>query len=250
MATCQHIADFLWKLRGQRPEVVAALLSVAAANGFFHVWLTTTFLHLLMAAPHKKCKRIATSHVLYVKAPDVSRSSMQLIAHPQTHPDPHLSGCRSATAGGCYLLVCRLSGSLAAHPHCGCQWKACRWRPSGCYQIHSADWPLTEDSPEGGALAAEHHCGSPSACALKQEMVGNREGSRTNSGSSTWHLAERAPAPPSHLGTSISTWPLFYKVSVYIRTLKRSQWPLNASLWLYGPMSNFPVTIEQHSMHN
>lgn len=90
---------------------------------------------------------------------------MYMYRNTQTHTHTEHSSCRCAAVGVCDLLFCRLSGLPAVHPCCGCQRKACHWHPSACRPSHSADWPLTEESLEGAAPAAEHHSGPPSSSA-------------------------------------------------------------------------------------
>lgn len=115
---------------------------------------------------------------LYVKVQDISPRIAQqtgrissLIRYIYIQTRTQHSSCRCATVGVCNLLFCHPSGllNLAVHPCCGCQRKACHWHLSLCRPIHSADWPLTEESPEGGALPAEHHSGPPSSSAAPRK---------------------------------------------------------------------------------
>lgn len=139
---------------------------------FFQCWIKHMSLLLPMANTPlnniKHAKYIATSARENAEWGSSWRITKNRLINRQDFINHHtFRHTQTYTHSSCSnLLFCHPSLLLAAHPYCGCQQKACRCHPSVCRQIRSADWPLTEESPEGGAPAAEHRSGPPSSSAV------------------------------------------------------------------------------------
>lgn len=98
---------------------------------------------------------ISVTHAMSCQSSDAAK----VHTHTHTHA-PH--SFRGAAVGVRHLLFGRpSSGLLAAHPCYGCQLKTHRCHPSVCHHIRSADWPLTEESPEQGSRAASRRFPGP-----------------------------------------------------------------------------------------